>query len=116
MEVPNALRQSPEAIELGSALSAVLDTVPAEARGRWPSRTSWRHLAGTAVLDRYLTAYAALCVQRCSGESPMARFWSSFPFSVSVWDGNTCEAVLLSPLHPIRLAWLASAEATLFDA
>jgi hypothetical protein len=45
-------------------------------------------------------------------------FWASYPFSTSVWDledEGTCLGILLSPLHPLRLSWLASVESTLWD-
>lgn len=115
LQVAPDLLACAEAEAFRAATAAIRSTVPEGERGHWPSRTAWRHLVGNPVLDDYLRAHAAL-VERCRSEGPMARFWSSFPFSVSIWNERRCEAVLLSPLHPIRLAWLASAEATLFDA
>lgn len=66
-----------------------------------------------STLDDYLHAYINLVEvgKRISGEDyRMATFLASFPFSISVWEGAECKSVLLSPLHPIRLAWLASTE------
>ncbi|MFP3578736.1 type IV secretion system DNA-binding domain-containing protein [Arthrobacter sp. SIMBA_036] len=85
----------------------------------WPSRTSWRTLWDTGVLRDYLDAYADLVhAARTSGRDENL-FWAAYPMSVSAWDvrgDNGCQAVLLSPLHPIRLAWLAGAEHSLFEA
>jgi hypothetical protein len=87
----------------------------------WPSRTSWRHLwdHDRSALDIYLSAYAELVrVARDFGD-PSGIFWATYPYSASIWDAKTsgkCVAVMLSPLHPIRLAWLASVESTLWEA
>ncbi|GAA4892276.1 hypothetical protein GCM10025789_06610 [Tessaracoccus lubricantis] len=85
--------------------------------GAWPSKTSWRFLVDTEndLLDEYLNAYGYL-VDTAKELDDFDRLWAAFPFSISVWDGDRCSAVLVSPLHPIRLAWLASVEATLEDA
>ena len=85
---------------------------------RWPSKTSWRHLwRDPDALARYLNAYVALLGRAKEINSPTARFWAAYPFSISVWStgpGAKCEAVAVSPLHPIRMAWLAAAEQTLW--
>ncbi|VXC05845.1 SPG23_c9, whole genome shotgun sequence [Arthrobacter sp. 9V] len=85
----------------------------------WPSRTSWRSLWGDPALSEYLDAYGDLLVAaRATGRDENV-FWAAYPMSVSAWDvkgDNGCQAVLLSPLHPIRLAWLAGAEHSLFEA
>ncbi|MFT4469387.1 ATP-binding protein [Arthrobacter sulfonylureivorans] len=85
----------------------------------WPSRTSWRSLWATPVLGEYLDAYAQLVdAARATGKDENV-FWAAYPMSVSVWDvqGDAgCQAVLLSPLHPLRLAWLTGAEHVLFEA
>ncbi|MDU0314402.1 hypothetical protein RKE38_11945 [Phycicoccus sp. M110.8] len=78
----------------------------------WPSRTSWSWAHGSSALDEYLDAYACL-IDRAASGSPQDVFWASFPWSVSVYktDGTKkARAVLLSPLHPLRMAWLAAAE------
>lgn len=86
----------------------------------WASRTSWRHLwQDRGRLARYLESYAELVSAAHASRDPAAVFWASYPFSASVWDtkqAGRCRAVLLSPLHPIRLAWLAAAEWTLWEA
>ncbi|WP_309073795.1 type IV secretion system DNA-binding domain-containing protein [Paenarthrobacter sp.] len=85
----------------------------------WPSRTSWRSLWDDPALSEYLDAYSDLVVAaRASGRDENL-FWAAYPMSVSAWDvkgDSGCQAVLLSPLHPIRLAWLAGAEHSLFEA
>ncbi len=85
----------------------------------WPSRTSWRSLWGSAELGEYLDAYTQLVdAARATGRDENV-FWAAYPMSVSVWDVRAdegCQAVLLSPLHPLRLAWLAGVEHVLFEA
>ncbi|MHA7178339.1 ATP-binding protein [Arthrobacter sp. Sr24] len=85
----------------------------------WPSRTSFRSLWETEQLEEYLSAYVALIkAARQTGEDELV-FWASYPMSISIWDVTTshgCQGVLLSPLHPLRLAWLAGVESTLFEA
>ena len=76
-------------------------------------------------IDKYLTAYITLvdATKKALGSSPVDQsgiFWASLPFTASIWRAHgrslKCEAVLLSPLHPIRLAWLAGVEKTLRNA
>lgn len=81
----------------------------------WPSRTSWEWAVGSELLDEYLDAYACLVDKAASG-TPQDLYWAAFPFSVSIYATGgvkQARAVVLSPLHPLRLAWLASAEAAL---
>jgi len=86
---------------------------------KWLSRTSWEHLHGSAELDEYLEAYTALVEHAGTGSSRdqfRDQFWAAFPFSLAVYPrtgASDARAVLLSPLHPLRLAWLAGAEAAL---
>jgi DNA phosphorothioation-dependent restriction protein DptH len=126
-KVPQALLHSEAAEifrmsvrELG--LAEALSPNSADAgKSEWPSRTSWRHLweRDRNALDAYLTAYTELVrVAREIGD-PSGVFWATYPFTASIWDvrvDGKCVAVLLSPLHPLRLAWLASVESTLWDA
>lgn len=84
----------------------------------WPSRVSWAKLwQERAVLAEYLNAYSQLVSFAKSTGDPAAVFWASYPFSISVWanSGEGCDAVLLSPLHPLRLAWLAASEWVLLE-
>lgn len=90
-------------------------------RFSWPSRTSFRELwasSGRESLARYLGAYSAMMQAAADHGSPSAIFWATYPFSVSVWSADvaTASAILLSPLHPIRLTWLAAAEWALSEA
>ncbi len=84
----------------------------------WPSRTSWAWAHGSEVLEEYLEAYESL-IHRAASGTPQDMFWASFPFSVSLYrtDGTKkARAVIVSPLHPLRLAWLAAAEDSLRQA
>lgn len=87
----------------------------------WPSRTSWRQLSSDPemLLAKYLSAFETMVASAKESGAPANIFWASYPFSVSVWDtteSGKCQAVLLSPLHPIRMAWLSQIEETLFEA
>ncbi len=129
--VPAELTQSDEAknfrhafdkLEIPKALTYSLAGSD-ETSTRWVSLTSWKHLWETPDnLERYLRAYAELVMlaQNLKSPSAAAVFWATFPFSISSWDNSNlpirCESVLLSPLHPIRLTWLAATEATLYGA
>lgn len=115
------LREAFKKLEVGKATrSRTADGVEFRA---WPSRSSWRHLwendEGKAALRHYLDAYAALVeFARQSGDAE-AIFWATYPFSISAWKtegGIGCQSILLSPLHPVRLAWLAGVESTLWHA
>jgi DNA phosphorothioation-dependent restriction protein DptH len=103
-----------EALEIAKSLSPEAANEPT-----WPSKTSWKHLAEKPEkLHRYLETYANLmsAAKTAGGSCPI---WASYPFSATVWETKTaarCLAVLISPLHPIRLAWLAQTEATLSGA
>lgn len=86
-----------------------------------PSKCSWRHLVSDnrSQIEEYLESYAALIRFAESLNCPFTRFWASYPFSYSIWDDSdsflSCRAVFLSPLHPIRLQWIAEVEETLWQ-
>lgn len=85
-----------------------------------PSKVSWRSLwkEERAVLERYLVAYSELIAEARRIGSSAAVFWATYPFSISIWqttEATTVSAVLISPLHPLRLAWIAAVESTLWD-
>lgn len=110
----NRFQQAIAELDLGTHLRR-----PGDADDRadfvWPSRTSWAWAHGSAALEEYLDAYACL-IDRAASGTPQDVFWASFPFSVSLHrsDGTKkARAVMLSPLHPLRLAWLAAAEDSL---
>lgn len=87
----------------------------------WPSRLSLRHLwvDHRELVDGYLSSYERLLAvsSRNKSNSKAKLDWmtAAYPFSVSVWREGSCEGVYMSPLHPLRLAWLASTEATLYE-
>lgn len=62
------------------------------------------------VVQRYVSSHAEL-LDRAKTIATRDLFWASFPFSVFVVEGESSaergalRAVLLSPLHPVRLAW-----------
>ena len=110
------LRASPEASRFRDAIIGL--GLPERLLGDhgadpiWPSRTSWSSALASEALEEYLEAYVTL-IERASAGTPQDLYWAAFPFSVSVYatDGTKkSRAVLLSPLHPLRLAWLAAAE------
>lgn len=87
----------------------------------WPSRLAWGHLwEERARLQDYLTAFQQLVARARQLGSPIGIHWASYPFSVSAWATRVlpakCMAVYLSPLHPLRLTWLAAVENTLRQA
>lgn len=86
---------------------------------RWPSKRSTAALRQeVALVDEMLVAYREL-MTLAREEGALVRFASTFPFSVSVWNLQSqaeLGAVLLSPWHPIRLAWLTQVEHVLREA
>jgi len=64
----------------------------------------------------YLTAYRELILFADQSCSQFTRFVARFPFSASIWNLEVQArfvGLLLSPFHPVRLAWLTSALDTL---
>jgi hypothetical protein len=65
----------------------------------------------SAIVRQYNDAHAEL-VMAAKGISAAEAFWASYPFSVVIVDGEEgrnfgrLQAVLLSPLHPVRVSWL----------
>lgn len=86
----------------------------------WVSKTSWKHLVDDPTqLDRYLRAYSQLVEKANALGDEKGRIWATYPFSLSIWrtyGAPRLQAVLLSPLHPIRLAWIAHMEGSLRQA
>lgn len=115
-EAANRMRNAIEAMDFGRRLSRLGSGGAREID--WPSRTSWKGLWRGEELREYLDAYRGLVMAaRATGHDSLV-FWAAYPMSISVWDvksADGCLEVLLSPLHPIRLAWLAGVERTLFD-
>lgn len=126
-EVPRELINSPAAEEFRLAFSALEIRVRlTQEAGSGdltqvliPSKGSWRSLwhGDRSLLTRYLDAYRDLIVEARRNYGAAGTFWATYPMSISIWstvDGARCLSVLLSPLHPIRLAWLAGVEDTLW--
>jgi len=124
--VPKAISDSAEWYAFCDAFSrlGISESLVGEGElsaAEWPSRTSWRHLWDDCQpeLSAYLDSYVALVDRAVEIADPAALFWASYPFSISVWKTEPfaeCTAVLLSPLHPVRLAWLASVESAVWKA
>jgi hypothetical protein len=69
----------------------------------------------SSLID-YLTAYKELVKFADESCSQFSRFVARFPFSISIWNLEVQArfvGLLLSPFHPLRLAWLTSALNTL---
>lgn len=79
----------------------------------WLSRIELKHLHESENLRNYLQAYSGLVRRAREIGNTFGILWASYPFAVSIWSMrkvSRLESVLLSPLHPIRLAWLAASE------
>ncbi|MFJ6538840.1 hypothetical protein ACIQH5_21635 [Paenarthrobacter sp. NPDC091711] len=126
-KVPDEILRSTEAEQFRAAFSE-LDVLGAmttrDTDGaiyvEWPSKTSWRDLWEHREdrLARYLSTYSDLVEKARWFGDPAGVFWATYPFSISAWatePAAKCSAVLLSPLHPVRLAWLAGVESALWS-
>lgn len=123
-EVPESLVASAEAHEFRSAFRNLFVSTSADKAHpptmSWPSKKSWKGLwsGDRKILDQYLSSYTQLVKKAREFDDPSAIFWATYPFSASIWDTTStgkCRAVLLSPLHPLRLTWLSSVEETLWE-
>ena len=92
--------------------------VEAAKLGEWLAVESEEAREGgfSELLERYLTAY-----QSWLEEEPDIAVWSDVAIVMSMErDGRTLlqepDALILSPLHPVRLAWQAQAQKLLFQA
>jgi hypothetical protein len=117
--VPEEVMYSEQANEFRTSFSKIQARLPMVRNldgtdfAVWPSRVSWRFLwEDKQLLANYLNSFSALVEFAKSTSNPAAIFWASYPFSLSVWSssGDGCTAVLMSPLHPLRLAWLSTTE------
>jgi DNA helicase HerA-like ATPase len=76
----------------------------------WLSGVDPSRIDGGTIV-RALQAQRALIEATTRINSPADRFWASYPFSIVMVEGNgganfgQVQAVLLSPMHPARLAW-----------
>ena len=122
--VSTDLKDSAEAIAFQQAFSDLgIQTELSRNSGQsgesfsWVSKTSWEHLiAQPPLLSNYLQRYEELVQKANSLGDRMGRIWAAYPFSTSIWQTANAPkllSVLLSPLHPIRLSWLAQIEHSL---
>jgi len=74
-----------------------------------PSTLDLRSIARDKV-EAYLDAYCGILDQ---AKGARARSWAAYPFSALLYDSleGVAKGVLLSPLHPVRLAWSWSVQA-----
>jgi len=66
-------------------------------------------------ISEYLRSYTEL-INWADNKDQLTQFMVRYPFSISIWDTNNplrLVGLLVSPFHPLRLAWLASALHTL---
>ncbi len=99
------LTSSPEWAHLSECLRELPTLLASETAV--PSQRSWATLPQTKV-EEASTALLALIRLADAGTNRADRFWARFPASVVVLEGdarNSVAAVLLSPFHPVRLAW-----------
>ena len=84
----------------------------AEAFGLGISRISLGFI-GQDSIEELLNAYVGL-INASSSMPPHDRFWARYPFSVAIFldepGFQTCNTILLSPLHPLRISWLWALE------
>lgn len=73
------------------------------------SRLSLEFISPEQV-DALLSAYLELVSGSSCFANPSDQFWAKHPFGVAVFPSaigsQSANAILLSPLHPLRLAWL----------
>lgn len=110
------LLNSEAAAEFWKAFRTLVEAVPNrdQLSRPWPCR--WQFQSQQApvsplVLERLLKAYNAL-LDRAENNGSADKFWASYPFSVLLYDmqESKVSAIALSPLHPVRLAWLYGLE------
>ena len=69
-----------------------------------------------SLVTEYLESYVSLVAYSDSLDSQFTRFVARYPFSISVWSLEVSPrlvGVMLSPFHPLRLAWITSVLDTL---
>lgn len=111
---PSTIFGTPEWAAFGDSLEEVCAAIglTPESHALWLSGFDPSTVPST-VVRRYNQAHAAL-IDAAEAISPAETFWTSYPFSVVVVNGQPgkhfgqLEAVLLSPLHPVRLTWAHS--------
>jgi hypothetical protein len=100
------LRNAYRSLEMPRRLSEL--ELEEKTSGLIPSRLPFRDLP-RGIVDELLEAYCQLQQECAASCPPQDQFWARFPMSVAVFSDTpgdpTCQCVLLSCLHPIRLAW-----------
>ncbi|MBY6117477.1 hypothetical protein KUW09_24970 [Mameliella alba] len=78
-----------------------------------PSTLDLRSIPREKV-EAYLAAYGAILEQ---AKGARTRSWAAYPFSALLYDSQEgmAKGVLLSPLHPVRLAWAWSVQTAGID-
>lgn len=110
----DALRTSAAWQRFVAASRAVLDSLGVRSGGEeiWLSATNPGELPGRIV--RALVDAHSELIGQAKTLSAADAFWASYPFSIVVVDDapganlGQVQAVFLSPLHPVRLAWAFS--------
>lgn len=68
-------------------------------------------------VKNYLDAYVRLIEVADSFDDDYSRFWARYPMSTSIWhmgdNQARLSAVMASPYHPLRIAWLTSVQGIL---
>ena len=107
---PRELAKRPEAEAFWKAFEDLdLKTCGGAQRiSAWPSALDLKRMPPHRV-DRYLSTYCDLL--KTIG-APRAESWLAYPFSALLYNqaAGDAEGVLLSPLHPLRLAWAWSVQ------
>lgn len=107
--LPEAIRSGKHVEEFWHAFDALgLASIQRESAGltsSWPSRLRLVDIDKQTILG-YLEAYAGLVRMAKEDESDSLK-WLLYPFTVFLFDParGTFKGMLLSPLHPLRLAW-----------
>lgn len=88
----------------------------------WPSQLAYVELDVdmAATIENYLVSFERLVRRAKKIGDDFGVFWASYPFSAGIWETERgmprCRAVLLSPLHPVRMAWMHQMEHLLWQA
>ena len=110
LKFPKELANSPEANAFWDAFESLdLGTCGGMQQvSAWPSALDLRDIPSD-LIDRYLSSFYDL--SKTIGE-PRVHSWLAYPFSALLYNQGVGEAegVLLSPLHPLRLAWAWSVQ------
>lgn len=125
-DAADEFRKAFDRLDLHGLLEPSAGDVSSAGASRLISQMPFGELLKRELVESYVEAYLALIAVakdlalKGVANHQMGIFWASYPFSVSVWEKSAgfleSRAILLSPLHPVRLLWLHSAETVLRDA